>query len=264
MTVRRRIKVRLKWAIRRTVGALRVWEWVLALSQAHRVPAIWLFERREIARLRRALGPQPRARVACIVSTYRRPEKLRLAVESILAQTEPDFRIVVVDDGAGLPELPADPRLLAVSLSRNTGIPGVVRNVGIGLGASDCIAFLDDDNTWEPNHLAVGLAELEAGYDLVYTGLTRRRPDGEVQDTLARPFDRRTLARRSYVDTSSILVRRTPKVRFSRLPRSHLSRGGEDRELVYRLSHNARVTLVPVVTVNYLVHPGNVFNIWKD
>ena len=65
------------------------------------------------------------ARVACIVPTYKRRERLVSAIESILAQTFQDFVIVVVDDGGGLPDLPKDPRLTAVSLSKNVGIAGV-------------------------------------------------------------------------------------------------------------------------------------------
>src|SRR5262249_25573705 len=134
------------------------------------------------------------ALVATIVPTYRRPEQLRSAVRSALAQTITDHVVVVVDDGAGLPDLPADPRLWACSLSANTAVAGVVRNVGIRLTSSTYVAFLDDDNEWEPNHLEVALSALERrgsdpsrGPDLVYTALRRSLPDGRPLDVLSTP-----------------------------------------------------------------------------
>ncbi|MCZ9339840.1 glycosyltransferase family 2 protein, partial [Streptomyces sp. TRM76130] len=102
----------------------------------------------ETRRLAADLPAPPTALVATVIATHRRPEALRAAVRSALAQTVRDQVVIVVDDGAGLPGLPDDPRLSAVSLSRNTGVAGVVRNVGIRLTRSRYVAFLDDDNLW--------------------------------------------------------------------------------------------------------------------
>jgi glycosyltransferase involved in cell wall biosynthesis len=109
--------------------------------------------------------------------------------------------------------------VIAVSLSKNMGIAGVVRNVGIRLSHSQYIAFLDDDNTWHPEHLALCLDSLKAGQDLVYTAIARRTVGGRELDVVSAPFDRRTLINEGYVDTSAIVVRRADNVRFSRLPR---------------------------------------------
>jgi glycosyltransferase involved in cell wall biosynthesis len=202
------------------------------------------------------------ALVATIVPTCRRPESLVRAVRSALAQTVKDHVVVVVDDGAGLPELPDDSRLVAVSLSRNTSRAGVVRNVGIALCRSTYLAFLDDDNEWHPHHLAVALEALERGADLVYTGMERVHPDGTRLDVLSRPFDRRALADKSFVDTNCIVARRGDGVRFSRLPRSRASVPGEDWELVWRLSRRKLIHHVPETTVTYLVNPQSYYTGW--
>jgi hypothetical protein len=217
-------------------------------------------ERSEVQRLARAVSVPP-ALVATIIPTYGRPSSLARAVESALAQTVRDHVVLVVDDGAGLPDLPVDERLVAVSLSRNMGRPGVVRNVGIALSRSTYIAFLDDDNLWRPHHLTTALREMGHA-DLVYTGVERAHPDGRVLDVLAQPFDRRALAVRPYVDTSSIVVRRGPGVHFSRLPRSSPKVPGEDWELVWRLSRRRQVQHAPEVTVSYLVNPDSYFTRW--
>lgn len=220
-------------------------------------------ERAEVERLRGTVDV-PRARVTTIIPTYRRPESLVRAVRSALAQDVPDHVVVVVDDGAGLPELPADDRLVAVSLSHNTARLGMVRNVGIGLARSPFLAFLDDDNEWHPHHLAVTLAALRGGADLVYTAVERVHPDGTPLDVLARPFDRRALAEESYVDANSIVVRNGPRVRFSRLPRSKATLPKEDWEFVWRLSRRGRTVHVPETTVRYVVNPESYFTTWDS
>jgi glycosyltransferase involved in cell wall biosynthesis len=218
----------------------------------------------EVRRLRPTVVV-PQALVTTIVPTYRRPESLARAVRSALDQTVHDHVVVVVDDGAGLPPLPDDDRLVAVSLARNTGRAGVVRNVGIALSRSTYLAFLDDDNEWRPHHLATALEALTGAadpVDLVYTGVERVRPDGTTLDVLARPFARRTLRESCFVDTNSIVVRRGRGVRFSRLPRSGPNLPGEDWELVWRLSRRLRVRNVPETTVTYLVNPESYFTRW--
>ena len=175
-------------------------------------------ERREVSRLRRA-HQVPAAHVTTVVPTYRRPESLLRAVQTALAQEVEEHVVIVVDDGAGLPELPDDPRLVAVSLSQNSGRAGQVRNVGIALARSPFLAFLDDDNEWHPHHLSVALEALEGDAELVYTGMERVHPDGTVIDVVSQEFDRRLLAEESYVDASCIVVRNSRHVRFSRLHR---------------------------------------------
>ncbi|MEU7603007.1 glycosyltransferase family 2 protein, partial [Streptomyces sp. NPDC041003] len=165
----------------------------------------------ETRRLAALLPSPPSALVATVIATHRRPEALRTAVRSALGQTVRDHVVIVVDDGAGLPELPDDPRLFAVSLAHNTAVAGVVRNVGIRLTRSRYVAFLDDDNVWEPDHLERTLAVLESpgGPDGVYTALRRVLPDGTERDVLSVPYDRRRAARESFLDTNAFVARRT-------------------------------------------------------
>jgi len=144
-----------KRVLRRRFGWLPLYELRNKVRYGHTVPRVWLFERAEVRRLRGAVahsGEPPL--VTTVIPTYRRPGGLIAAVRSALGQTVRDHRVIVVDDGGGLPpDLPDDPRLRAVSLARNTAVLGVVRNVGIRLADSPFVAFLDDDNLWEPNHL---------------------------------------------------------------------------------------------------------------
>jgi hypothetical protein len=208
------------------------------------------------------LGP---SLVTTVIPTYRRPDLLPRAVESALAQTVEDNLVLVVDDGGGLPALPDHPRLRAVSLSRNSAVLGVVRNVGIRLSSSTYVAFLDDDNEWRPDHLAVAVDRLEAGADLVYTALERRRPDGTVLDVFGAEYDRRVMADvDNCVDINAVVVRRHPEVLFSRIPRVKATLPKEDWEFVYRLSATRAPAFVPEPTVRYLVNDASYYTDWSS
>jgi glycosyltransferase involved in cell wall biosynthesis len=219
----------------------------------------------EVRRLRAVVAPPP-ALVATVIATYRRPGPLAAAVRSALAQTVADQCVIVVDDGGGaLPELPEDPRLTVVSLSRNVGIAGVVRNIGIRLTDSRYVAFLDDDNLWEEDHLRQALEVLEAGGgpDAVYTALRRVRPDGTDLDVLSVPFDRRRAAREAFLDTNAFVARRDRTLRFSRIRRTPEVLPREDWELMYRYSRRHRVIHIPAVTVRYLANPQSYYTDWR-
>ena len=220
------------------------------------------FERREVARLRTRVHV-PGALVTTIVPTFRRPEQLLTAVRSALAQDVRDHVVIVVDDGAGLPALPDDERLVAVSLRRNTRVLGLVRNVGIALARSPYIAFLDDDNEWRPDHLRHAVGALRAGAAVVYTAVERTHPDGEALDVLSVPFDRRLMSETAYVDANSVVVRAGRGVRFSRIPRTRATLPKEDWEFVWRLSRRRRTVHVPVVTVRYTVNPDSYYTSWQ-
>lgn len=255
----------LRELIRSRIGFIPLLEWRNRILMGPSVPAIAWKEAREVARLGRTLaGVRTSAQVVCIIPTYRRHDRLIAAIDSVLKQTHQDFVIVVVDDGGGLPVLQNDPRIIAVSLSKNMGIAGVVRNIGIRLSQSEYIAFLDDDNTWHPEHLALCLDALKSGQDLVYTAIARRTVGGRQLDVVSAPFDRRTLINVGYVDTSAIVVRRGDHVRFSRLPRGRTTLPGEDWEFVFRLSRHARVAHIPIVTVDYLVNPESFYTPWTE
>ena len=68
--------------------------------------ALRRLENREVARLSTALA-LPEARVAVVVTTYRRPELLLDAVRSALAQSVEDLVVVVVDGHVNGPQVNA-------------------------------------------------------------------------------------------------------------------------------------------------------------
>ena len=104
-------------------------------------------------------------KVSVIVPTYNRPERLREALHSILAQTLQDFEIIVVNDGgrdaaAVIDALPHGGRITYVKHDRNRGL-AASRNTGLRLAQGTYIAYLDDDDRFYPDHLGALVETLE-------------------------------------------------------------------------------------------------------
>jgi hypothetical protein len=260
----------IKRAVRRRFGWLPLYELRNKVLLAHTLPRALMFENSEVARLRPRLPAHhddaPAPLVTTVIPTYRRPGQLVCAVRSALDQTVREHRVIVVDDGAGLPELPDDPRLVALSLSRNCAVLGVVRNVGIRLADSPFLAFLDDDNTWEPDHLATALAVLrkDPGLDGVYTALRRMLPDGTDHDVISEPFDKRTARERAYLDANAFVARAATRLRFSRLRRDRGVLPREDWATIYAYGRRHRIAHVARPTVRYLVNPSTYYTSWDE
>jgi GT2 family glycosyltransferase len=79
---------------------------------------------------------------AIVLTQGRRPDQLRAAVESLLAQRDVDLDLVVVGNAWEPAGLPDGARGLA--LPDNRGIPGG-RNAGVDAVRGDVLVFLDDD-----------------------------------------------------------------------------------------------------------------------
>lgn len=162
-------------------------------------------------------------KVTVVITTYKRPKMLKEALESVLAQTFRDFEVVVVDDGSDtLGEAleavkPAYDEagivLQGMNLQENSGYQCVPKNFGILYAAGSYIAYLDDDNLWDPDHLQGLIDEIEkGGCDAVYSRW-RYVGDGpgsgeEFPWTPMRPASAIGLVQGpqyNFIDTSSIL-----------------------------------------------------------
>ncbi|MEO8325327.1 MAG: glycosyltransferase family 2 protein, partial [Nitrospirota bacterium] len=119
-------------------------------------------------------------RVSVIIPTYRRPDFLRRAIGSVLTQTFEDFELLIVDDASpdntgqvvkGI----ADERIRYCRNEINKG-GAASRNRGIKEAQSPYIAFLDDDDEWLPQKLALQVELLDQSPPKVggiYTGYER-------------------------------------------------------------------------------------------
>ena len=106
--------------------------------------------------------------VSVIIPTFNRPATTRRAIETALQQTVSDLEIVIVDD-ASEPRLdqdllPPDPRLRIIRHDYNRGA-AASRNTGMREAKGDWITFLDSDDTWQAEKLALQLREADQAAD---------------------------------------------------------------------------------------------------
>jgi glycosyltransferase involved in cell wall biosynthesis len=267
MGMARNVKRMAKDALNRGLGWQVIFEWRNKVLKWPSTLRMRRFEHQEVRRLLSVGGPPSPAAVAVVIPTYRRPDGLAVAVRSVLSQTWTDLVVIVVDDGGGLDlsALPDDPRLRTASLSQNSHVLGLVRNVGMRLSASRYVAFLDDDNVWEPEHLELSIGALSEDRKLsgVYTALRRVLPDGKELDVLSVPFDRKRASWDSFLDCNAFVAHRSRALLFSRMPRPIGLLPREDWEMLYRYTRRHRVRHIPAPTVRYLVNPSSFYTQWN-
>jgi glycosyltransferase involved in cell wall biosynthesis len=105
--------------------------------------------------------------VSIVLPTFNRLQYLRPAVDSVFAQTFTDWELIVADDGseeetaAYLAVLTNPPRVKVLRLA-HTGNPGAVRNAACRVARGEYIAFLDSDDVWLPEKLALQVASLRS------------------------------------------------------------------------------------------------------
>lgn len=192
--------------------------------------------------------------VSVVIPTFRRPELLRVAIDSVLAQTFRDFEVLVVDDdrhGSARATVAAvqDERVTYLAHDGARGGSGA-RNVGIFRSRGAWIAFLDDDDAWLPEKLAAQRrAVADGGPDLglVYSGY-------DVYDfERARVVSTRRPSKKGWIG-DDLLYRNEIGGLFSVLVRADLARaiGGfderfpalQDAEFYVRVAQRAEVTFV--------------------
>jgi glycosyltransferase involved in cell wall biosynthesis len=190
--------------------------------------------------------------VSAVIPTRGRPELLRRAVRSALAQTLREIEVVVVIDGEdpatvlALKELAhQDGRLRVLALPESVG-GSDARNRGVDAASGEWIAFLDDDDEWFPGKLQAQIDAVQLSTAPITIGTCRmiaRTPGTDYVWPRRMPASdeqlgeyitvRRTLTRgEGYLQTSTFFVRRT-------LMQAHPFKSGQlkhqDTEWVLRL-----------------------------
>ncbi len=116
--------------------------------------------------------------VSVIVPTYNRPYRLREALQSILTQSLQDFEIIVVNDGEAditpvIDALPHNGRITTIKHDRNRGL-AASRNTALRVAQGTYVAYLDDDDRYYPDHLAVLVNALQQGeFKVAYSDAMR-------------------------------------------------------------------------------------------
>lgn len=97
-------------------------------------------------------------KISVIMLTYNREALVSRAIESILAQTEPDFEFIIIDNGSNdrsgkiADEYAKKDSRIRV-FHRERGTIGSGRNTGLDAVRGEYVAFIDDDDWAEPDFL---------------------------------------------------------------------------------------------------------------
>ena len=103
--------------------------------------------------------------VSIIIPTYKRVEKLKRAIDSVLSQTFTNWEIIIIDNHSldGTKELVDNynnPKIKML-LIKNNGNIAKSRNLGIKKSKGKYLALLDSDDLWVPNKLQICINALK-------------------------------------------------------------------------------------------------------
>ena len=170
------------------------------------------------------MSPEPRPLVSVVVTTYNQAPYIGQTLESVLSQRYEPAEVIVVDDGSTdgtrkVVEQYGD--RVVPTFQTNRGV-AASRNTGVQMAKGDLIAFLDGDDRWDPEMLAVQVRVAQSnpqsglivvdGVEVDETGVIRSSLLGRLDDlwdgsdVLSRPFYREFLRGNLIPTTSQVMV----------------------------------------------------------
>ena len=182
--------------------------------------------------------------VSAIIPCHDSAATIERALDSALAQTFSELEIIVIDDASTdatpgiLRRRCADPHLRLIALDRNLG-PAGARNKGIEAARGKYIAFLDSDDEWLPEKIALQFAAMEANRAATLCGCDAvwNYPDGSTEHSTASSTGQlawKALLRSSFVQTPSVMAPRAVLEKLGGFNPALLV--GEDQDLWIRLA----------------------------
>ncbi len=209
------------------------------------------------------------SKVDILIPAYNAAHFLPGAIESVLAQTEPDWHILLVDDGSTDNTQQWVEHFLRTNADRlrgrltyihqpNRGLPAA-RNAGIRASSAPLIALLDADDLWLPTRLEQSIRSLDdaSSVGLSYGGVSRFTQPDALIDT----FTSSQLGSTPQQTVTRLYTRAVsfpcPTVTFRRQCVEAVGlfdetmRATEDRDLWLRIAQHFGVVFIPAVLALY-------------
>lgn len=202
--------------------------------------------------------------ISVVIPVRNRASLIVRALESVAAQTYPAAEIIVVDDASTDETVEVVNRLAAtignlqvLSLKDNVGA-GEARNIGVRAAKGELIAFLDSDDRWYPEKLAmqVKVFDADAGVVAAFCGIDIN--DGEQSVFYTPPLDgaRHHLFFGNVFRTmSAAVVAKAALLRIGGIDPTLAS--CQDWDLFIRLSEVGKIAVVPQALIEYTAHGKN-------
>jgi len=223
---------------------------------------------------------------AVIVPAFNASPFLRLTINSVIAQSWPDWELIVVDDGSSddTANIVRDAASLdaRIRLVRK-GNGGIASTLNAGLGHLEpqhgFVAFLDHDDLWQPDTLAALHRGLTGSADAMASQGIGTYIDADGNRSLHGELERNFAERRKVADGKPVRCSSDEPVTFecmvcqNTVPASCIlvrreaidavgqfdseCDGCQDWDYWLRLTRIGPIAVVNAVTVLYRRHPGN-------
>lgn len=189
-----------------------------------------------------------------LLPTHNSAATLGLAIDSVLAQSDTDFELLIVGDGVGddtraVVAEHSDPRLRFIDAEKAPGFGYQTRRIVLETATGELVAFVSDDDLIGPDHLSLLGAQL-AQHDLAYSRPMWCVPSGEIVPLsvdLTDPTIAALFEQKNFVPSTFWALRRTALERAGGWP-VHVEAGGD--------WHLWRAVLaLPQSTVGYVPAP---------
>jgi len=208
--------------------------------------------------------------ISVIIPTYNHASYLKEAMGSVLGQTYSNLELIVIDnfstdDTESIVQSLDDDRIRYLKFSNN-GVIAASRNHGIKEAKGEFIAFLDSDDYWFKDKLALQLKALQenekAGISFC---LFKTKSDNSINDEKILGPKKNTLPAEIYerlikvnfIVSSSVFVRKSALDEVGVFDESKELVCSEDFDLWLRIAHKYEAAFVPVVGGIYRIHENN-------
>ena len=204
-----------------------------------------------------------------IVPTFNSASTITRTLSSLAAQYLKPTEVLIVDDGSTDATLslvePWGCRLpiTTIELPKNTGSPGLVRNLGINSSSGDLVAFLDSDDCWMPQKLAIQVDALLAqkGVEAIHAPFLPTGPRFSLRrwallpDRSAASITAESLLERNSIVCSSVLMSRQLLDGLGGFSIDPQLQGAEDYDLWLRVAETTLWSYVPKILGWYQLSP---------
>lgn len=175
-------------------------------------------------------------KISVVIPAYNASGSLRRAIESCMRQTSKPHEIIVVDDASRDNTIEIAKQytdIILLPLEQNSG-PSKARNTGWDAATGDIVAFLDADDEWYEEKLAIISKVFQQNKDIKFLGHPYSLQKASINKGEPQAFIKsytNILLRNPY-QPSCIAVKKTLPLRFD-----ESYRYCEDHELAIRVAH---------------------------
>lgn len=193
-------------------------------------------------------------KVSIVMPTYNRADRIGAAIESVQAQSHENFELLIVDDGssdnsrevlAGY----AEDKRIRTFWNDHQGV-SAARNTALEHATGTYVFYLDSDNVWTPDFLAVMVTAFEvSGRACLYGASKLQNAKKEVLGYRGEPFNWDQCLAGNYIDMN-VFAHRAEQIRHYGPFDSKLQRM-VDWDLILRYTREGGAAFCPILGCIY-------------